>query len=290
MEIMNKLKKIKAKRIFIQYPEGLQLRIQGVVKKLEKDGFETVICCEPTYGACDIREEEANKMECDLLLHIGHSDFGVKSKIPVVYWDYFYTVNPLLTLKKEINKLKDFERIGLITTVQFVNATEKVKQYLEKMGKKMYIHKSLKYPGQITGCNFEAAKKIKNDVDCFLFVGAGKFHPLGVALSVDKSVYSLDLEKNTIYSLDEDRKKWMKKKLWHEAKLLDSRKIGIIVCWKTGQNKIKEAIKMKKSLEEDGKEINILAFDRVTEDKLEGLKFDCLINLACPRLEDELII
>jgi 2-(3-amino-3-carboxypropyl)histidine synthase len=288
MKIVEQLKKIRAKRIFIQYPEGLKLKILKISKSLDKEGFDTVICCEPTYGACDVRDEEAKKLGCDVILHIGHSDFGVKSKIPVVYWDYFYTVDPVPTLEKEINKLKSFEKIGLVTSLQFVKCLERVKEYLEKIGKKVYVQKSLKYPGQVLGCHVEAAKNIENEVDCFLFVGAGKFHPLVVALTVNKPVFILDLEKHSVYSLDEEKMKWIKKKLWHDAKLLDARTVGIIVCWKQGQNKIDEARKLKKSLEQNNKEVHILAFDRVTKEGLEGLKFDCLVNLACPRLEGEL--
>jgi len=289
MKIPKKLKKIRGAKIFLQYPEGLKLRIQEISKELEKEGFEVVICCEPTFGACDIRDEEAKRLGCNLILHIGHSDFGVKSKVPVLYWDYFYTVNPIPILEKEINKLKDFKKIGLITTIQFIKSMDKVKERLEKLEKKIFVYKSLTHPGQIIGCNVNAAKKIENEVDCFLFVGAGKFHPLGVALSVEKPVFSLDLERGVVYSLEEERKRWMKKKLWHDAKLLDARKIGIIVCWKKGQNKIEEARKLKKSLEAGGKEVYILAFDKITKEKIEGLKFDCLVNLACPRVEDELI-
>ncbi len=289
MEIPEKIRKIKAKKIFLQYPEGLKLKIQEISKELEKEGFEVVICCEPTFGACDIRDGEAGKLGCDAILHIGHSDFGIKSKIPIFYWDYFYTIDPNQILEKEINKLKDFKKIGLVTSLQFIKAMEKVKEYLEKIGKKIFIDKTLAYPGQILGCNTKAAKNIENDVDCFLYVGAGKFHPLGVVLSVEKPVFSLDLEKGIIYNLEEERKRWRKNKLWHNAKLLDAKKVGIVVCWKQGQNKIEEVMKLKKSLESSGKEVYILAFDRVTKNKLEGLKFDCLVNMACPRLEEDLM-
>jgi diphthamide biosynthesis enzyme Dph1/Dph2-like protein len=69
----------------------------------------------------------------------------------------------------------------------------------------------------------------------------------------------------------------------------DAKKVGIIISWKKGQNKIKEAERMKRKLEKRGKEVYILAFDNVSKDKIEGLKLDCLINLACPRLDDDLI-
>ena len=289
MEIIDTLKRIGAKRIFIQYPEGLQLRIQEISRQLEENGFEVILCLEPTYGACDIRDIEAQRLECDVILHIGHSDLGMKSEIPVFYWDYFFTVDPIPILEKDIKNLEKFKKIGLITSLQFVKAMKKVQEYLKEMGKEVFLHKSLKYPGQILGCNVDAAKAIEGMVDCFLYIGAGKFHPLGVALKVKKPVFSLDLEKNEIYSLEKEKIKWLKKKAWHEAKLKDAKKVGIIISWKKGQNNIREAMRLKEKLEEKGKEVYILAFDRIMKGKIEGLKFDCLVNLACPRLDEELI-
>jgi len=288
MEIVDKLKRMGAVRILIQYPEGLKLKIQEISKQFEREGFETVICCEPCFGACDIRDVEAERLDCDTILHIGHSDFDIKTQVPVVYWDYFYVVDPLPILKKEIEKLKKFKRIGLVTSLQFVRIMEKVRKYLKEIGKEVYLHKSLKYPGQILGCNVQSAKRIENKVDCFLYVGAGKFHPLGVAKEVKKPVFSLDLEKKLIYNLDKEKMKWLKKKAWHNAKLNDAKRVGIIVSWKKGQNKINKAKKLKKKLEETDKEVYILAFDEVRKEKIEGLKFDCLVNLTCPRLDYEL--
>src|SRR3989344_2334070 len=93
--VVKELKKLNAKKIFVQFPEGIKLRIQDIVKKLEKEGFKTAICLEPTYGACDVREDEAYRLGCDVILHIAHGFYGVKTKIPVVYWDYVIDVDPL---------------------------------------------------------------------------------------------------------------------------------------------------------------------------------------------------
>jgi len=289
MDIIKKMKKRRVKRIFIQYPEGLKLRILSMERKIKDAGFEVVICCEPCYGACDIRDYEAERLGCDVILHIGHSDLKIKAKVPVIYWEYFYTVDPVPILKEEIDELKNFKRIGIVTSIQFVKTTEKVLDFLKKTGKEVYIYKSLKYYGQILGCNIDAAKKIEDKVDCFLYVGAGKFHPLGVAIKTEKPVFILDIEKKRIYNLEKEKIKWMKRKAWHDSDLEDAKNIGIIVCWKRGQERMNEARKLKKELENKGKEVSILAFDDFKKEKIEGLKFDVLLNLACPRLDDEII-
>jgi len=282
MDIIKKLKKMKVKRIFIQYPEGLKLRILEISKRIESEGIETIICCEPTYGACDLRDEEAKRLGCDLILHIGHSDFGIKSKISVVYWDYFLDVDPLPILKKEVKKLKKFRKIGLVTSLQFVKTIEKVKEYLENHGKEIYVNKSLKYLGQILGCDVRAAKKIEDDVDCFLCIGAGKFYDLGLLIGTDKPIFSLDLEKGMIKDLNKLKRKTQKIIAWNKSCLKESKRIGVLISWKKGQ--FKSPLKLKKKLENEGKEVYILAMDEITPEKIEGLKLECLICLACPRI------
>ena len=134
-EAIKELKKIKARRIFIQFPEGLTLRIQDIVKELEKNGFEAVVCLEKCFGACDVKENEAKLLGCDAILHIGHEKFVTKTKLPVVYWEYFIEIDPSPILEKEFEKLKDFQRIGLITSIQFVKTIPEIKGFLEEKGK-----------------------------------------------------------------------------------------------------------------------------------------------------------
>ncbi len=288
-EILKKLNQSDTKKIFIQYPEGLTTKITDISRELEKEGFELLLCLEPCYGACDLRDAEAKRLGCDTILHIGHTDFGLKSEIPVVYWEYRLDVDPISALEKEFHKLSPYKKIGLVTSVQFLDAMEKVKKYLENNGKKVFIHKTLEYPGQILGCCVYPAEAIEDKVDCFLYAGAGRFHPLGVAVKVEKPVFSLDVEKNEIYSLEDEKMKYLKKKAWHDGQLEDADTVGIIVSWKKGQNRIDEARKLKKELEEEGKDVTILAFDRITDNKLEGFKLDVLVNMVCPRLDDEIV-
>jgi len=120
-EVLEKLRKHRAKRIFIQLAEGLKLYIDEINQQLEKEGFTPVFCMEPTYGACDVRDDEAIRLGCDAILHIGHTDFGVKPKIPVIYWEYFLDVDEKLLeeiVNKNVDRLAEFDTIGLITSVQ----------------------------------------------------------------------------------------------------------------------------------------------------------------------------
>jgi len=281
-DAIRELKTLKAKRVFIQYPEGIKKKIQDIAKQLEKQGFETVICTEPCFGACDIRSNEAKLLKCDAILHIGHEDYGVKSNVPVVYWEYFIDVDPLPALEKEFDKLKDYHKIGLITSLQFVKTIPVVKKFLEERGKEVFVHKSLQYPGQILGCRLDAAKTIENKIDCFLCISAGEFYGFSLAFETDKPMLNIDLEKGTIESLEDRKRKVQKIIAWNKSALKDARKVGILVSWKKGQ--FRPPLDLKKKLEKEGKEVYLLAMDEVTPEKIEGLELDVLVSTACPRI------
>jgi len=280
------LKKLKAKRVFVQFPEGLKLSVQEISEKLEKEGFENVLCLEKTFGACDVRDFEAKRLGCDAILHVAHQDFGAKSVLPVVYWDYFLEADVVPILKKEFEKLKDYDNIGLVTSLQFVKTLPAVAEFLEKNGKKVFLHKSLQYAGQMLGCRIGAGLAVEKNVDAFLCISAGKFYGIGIALFTKKPVLNLDLETQTIYSLDAQKRKMEKVTAWNKQLLKDAKKVGLLVSWKRGQM-FGNPFRMKNNLEKQGKKVFILAFDELSNDKLEGLKLDVVINFACPRIHED---
>lgn len=114
--------------------------------------------------------------------------------------------------KKLIDKLP--KRIGLITTVQFVEHLNEIKEELEKHKKKVFIGKGKQqYKGQVLGCDFSSAEDISNKVDCFLYFGTEKFHPIGVALKTRKEVFILMPVVNSISKIaKEDIEEYDKKK------------------------------------------------------------------------------
>jgi len=282
-DVVEKLKGMNAKRIFVHFPEGLKLKIQKIADDLESEGFELALCLEKTFGACDVREEEARRLQCQAILHIGHEDFGVKTELPVVYWDYFLEVDPLPTLEKEFHKLDKFNNIGLVTSLQFVPTLPKVSEYLEAHGKKVFLHKSLQFAGQMLGCRIGAGLAVESKVDAFLCISAGKFYGLGLGIFTDKPVLNLDLEKQQIHDMTEQKRKVQKITEWNKVQFKEARTVGLIVSWKRGQM-FGNPFKVKQQLEKDGKKVYVLALDEFSNDKIEGLKLDALVSFACPRI------
>ena len=185
-----------------------------------------------------------------------------------------------------LNRLPN--KVGLVSSVQFSDNLPKIKTYLEKHNKKVFLEKAKqKYKGQVLGCDITAAKKIEKDVDSYLYIGDGRFHPLGVALKTNKKVYTFNPIGDTFSEINENEiNKTRQRNKGKLLKFLTSDKIGILVSVKPGQHNLKKALTLKNKYKD--KEFSIFLFDTLNPNDLENFPFiKCWVNTACPRISDE---
>ena len=178
--------------------------------------------------------------------------------------------------------------IGLATTVQFLDYVDKIKQYLESKGKVIFIDKMRqKYDGQLLGCDVGGADKIKDKVDAFLYIGTGVFHPLGIAINIDKEVFCYDPLNAIMSKIDRQQvEKYNRKRKAAYSKFLEADEIGILVSLKPGQNNFKKAVELEKQLK--AKNCYIFAFDTLDFNQVENFPFvKCWVNTACNRILDD---
>jgi len=244
---------------------------------------------ETAFGACDIREHDAILLCCDAILHIGHSDFGVRTKIPVVYEEYEIDFNPVPLLEKRLKALEKYKKISLLTTVQFEKSLEPAKALLEENGKQVLFSKNKKTnkKGVVLGCDFTAALPLENEVDCFLFIGSGKFHPLGLAMRTEKPVLSLDFESGELVDFKKEKARLQKIRAFHIAQAGEAKSFGILVSTKPGQFFPEKVESVRKALRERGKKVWVLVMDEISPEKIQGMKLDALVNCACPRIGED---
>lgn len=287
-KLAERIRKAKARRIFLQVPEGLKTRVLEIAKELEKHGLEVLVSVEPCYGACDLRDREARMLGCDLILHLGHTDYGVKSSLPVIYEDFGVEYDPVPLLKNFLDELKPYRRISLVTTAQFLPSLEHARKFLKRAGKEVFIgNPRMGEPGQVLGCDFSAAKDLENVVDCFIFMGSGTFHPLGLAMEVGKPVFFLDFEGSQLLSMEDEKRRMENIRILQLERAKSCSSFGIMVSTKPGQMRMKTAEAAKAKLSGLGKNTWILVADEITPQKLLGLQIDCLVNTACPRLRED---
>lgn len=288
-KILKKIKNYEAKKVFIQVPEGLKTQILELANELENSGIVVFVGCDPVYGACDLADKQAKSLGCDLLVHIGHTDFGVKPCLPVIYEPYYIEYDPLPILEKNLDYLKPYNNIALLTTIQFKSILNPAKEFLENSGKKVIFSKNLRNnePGILLGCDQSAALPMEKDVDCFLYIGSGKFHPLGLALKTEKPVLSLNMETQELVDYEKEVNKLRKIKAFHIEQAKESNNFGILVSTKPGQSFPDKAISVKNQLKEKGKNAWLLVMSEITESKLLGLKIQVLVNCTCPRIQED---
>ncbi len=286
VKTLEELERLAPKKLYLQVPEGLKTRALDIASFLEGRGFGVVVGCDPCYGACDLRGREAEALGCDLLLHIGHSDFGAPSEVPVLYEEYHIGFDPVPLLEKHLDALRGFRKIALLTTVQFLGSLKAAKGFLEGKGKEVLLAQNAGgVEGVLLGCDQSAALKL--EADCYLFLGSGKFHPLGLVMKTSKPVLSLDFESRELRDFSQEKRRAEKIRAFHLAQARESERFGILVSTKPGQLFPGRAWKAKESLESKGKKAWILAMDELSPTKLEGMVLEVLVDCACPRIMED---
>jgi len=280
-EILKLIKGGNGERVLVQVPEGLKTGVQRLLGFLERNGIEALLSVEPCFGACDLRDEEAKKLGCDLLLHIGHRDFGLKTKIPVIYYEYFMDYDFVPLVERVLDKLKPYKKLCLVTTVQFLESLGKVKEFLGKRKFKVYIG------GSILGCDHSDARKYENIADAFLFIGSGRFHPLGLQERTRTPVLFLDIEKRYMENLSKEKDRLEIKREMRVQKAKEAVNFAVVISTKSGQVRLKTAERIKEKLKKMGKNVHILVSDQITPEKLLGLEIDVIVNTACPRIRED---
>jgi 2-(3-amino-3-carboxypropyl)histidine synthase len=277
-------------RILLQFPEGLKAEAVAKARALEAQGNEVLLSASPCYGACDVATAQAKALGADKIIHYGHSQF-VDADVPVEYVEYPQEVEYADVAKKALGMLGTYRTVGLVTTVQHVAQLPGIKKLLEKNGKRVLIGKRgarAKHDGQVLGCDQGAAQSIERSVDCFLYFGGGVFHPLGVALAVQKPVLAADPFLKKVFWLDEMKEKFARRRKGALLKALEAKRFGILVSTKPGQFALKEAEALRDALRKRGREAHVLVADEIVPETLENFRaFDCYINTACPRIVED---
>jgi 2-(3-amino-3-carboxypropyl)histidine synthase len=209
--------------------------------------------------------------------------------IPTLFVNAFSTLDVSRVVEKAVPSLVG-KCIGVVTTAQHVHMLEKVEKILRSHAFEPVIPEGderIAVKGQILGCNFSAGMKVMEEVDSFLFVGSGLFHPVGLFLSTRKPVIAADPYANTVKRQEvEDLKNNMLRLRYGAIVAAKSAKrFGILVGLKRGQQRLTLAGAVKKMLDAAGRKSLLIALDDFSSVSLQGFgDIDCYVSTACPRI------
>ena len=280
------LKRQGAKLAAIQLPSGLRPCLPEIEEVFENAGVETRVLANSCYGACDVADSKAHQLGCDVLIHYGHADMGVPTRLPTLYVEARMLVDPLESIERGLPELK-LKRAGLLTTVQHIAYLRGVMKFLRSRGIKSFIGKPglrVKYPGQLLGCDFSCASSVSARVDGFLYIGTGKFHPLGVALATGKRVFAMNPISGGLGEVAPDLADFLRGRKAMVSRAAAGERFAVVVSSKPGQARFKLATKLVEDLRCSKLHARLLVVDEV---KLEGLgdfELDTFVCAACPRI------
>ena len=274
-----------ARTVGLQFPVGLRTKAVELAQRLEREaGVTCIVSADPSFGACDVAD-----MPVDLIVHLGHAPMPHLRYHRVFFYDL--PSEPLTSLDF-VDKAAALlpKRIGLVTTTQFRGWLPQVREHLEAKGYEVHIgepDRRVAYAGQLLGCDYHTATAIAGEVDGYLYIGTGDFHPLGVAILVDKPVVIADPERNEARRLDDVKDRILRQRHGAIARARDAETFGIIVSKKIGQERMSLARDLKAMAEKHGRAAEIFLMDLVAPDLLEGYRVDAWVNTACPRIAIE---
>ena len=283
-QILESIKEKGAKTIGLQFPEGLKRRGPAIVndlkEKLPKD-VVVAISGQPCYGACDLDMHLLKRS--DLFVHFGHSPMKTSEKIIYVPLYSNVEVVPIMKLAlKELESPSLDPDVGLVTTTQHQNRFGEMRKFLEDEGYTVHTRRGderLTHEGQVLGCNYASAEV---DASQIMYVGGGKFHPLGLAMvHRDKRVVIADPVNNLVSIADAD--KFIKQRYAAIHKAMGAKTWGIIYCTKIGQGRWELA----EEIIEDNENAYVITLDEITPDRLLNFKLDAFVNTGCPRISTD---
>jgi len=280
------------KRVVLQVPEGLKSHFSKFVEFFEeKTSASVIISADPCFGACDVVNSEFKKLDVDFVVQIGHvtipniEDFS----IPTLFVNAKSDLDVSKVIEKALTTLKG-KKIGLVSTAQHVHMLDVASKILSDNKFESVIGKGddrVESKGQILGCDFSAATSIANDVDSFLFIGSGNFHPLGLILSTKKPVIACDPYTNEMIDkeLGDLKDMILRQRYGAISRSKDAKVFGILVGTKVGQQRINLAYDLKEKLDSKQKKSYIFTANHFLPAHLESFRdIDCFVSTACPRI------
>lgn len=270
--------------VAVQLPEGLKIRAPEISEYITKHtGASVLVIGRPCYGACDLFDHDG---WTDAIVHYGHSRIPSMGDDPNVL--YIEARSDVRLDACVPNILKDLPpRVGVLATIQYIDLIPQVCDILRALGKEAHVGTGdarICYPGQVLGCNCTAAESISEEVDCFIYLGEGNFHPLAAAFGAGKPVLVLNPITSELRDMSEARDRLIRKRFAAIQTASDAQTFLVMICSKVGQCRRELALEAQRMIEEAGRTCVTAVMEEVTPDSLASYCVDAYVCTACPRI------
>ncbi len=291
-KIESMIKNKNIKRILIQMPEGmLDTPLKSIITKFSDSNIEIFLAGDASYGICDIAIEKAKFLDCDLLIHFGHTDFAFADRIHSTVEGINILIIPALVtfnISSSLNNIKNkldelgWRKVIITATAQHLNNLKELKTFLEKQ--KIIVSNET----QIIGCHIGSLRTPTQN-DGIISLHAGEFHTRGLLLNSSIPVLQVNpYTSNISYYSSDERERIIKQRLNVITKVKSAQYWGIISSSKIGQYNPTNIESIRQKLSNAKKRHLIVIAENIDTQVLFNMTWvDAWVNTACPRLIDD---
>ena len=278
----------KPKVILVNAPGGLLRQTKELMERVkERYGVTSILSGDSCFGVCDTVDDDVERLQADLALHIGHNAAVTE------VGDYTYLVDAVDdvafdgVVEAATKVLAPYRRVGLATFSQHLHQLRPVRDLMEAKGFQVLIGKrnNLMLEGQVFGCDFSTAYPIRDQVDAFVLLGESEFHALGLALATGKPTFMLDPYTNEVADMQAAAEERRRRAVLAVYKALDARVFGVVTGLKEGQKMLGRSRWISERLAANGRKVVQLAMRDVTPERLAPHReIEAFVQTACPRI------
>ncbi|KAJ7537624.1 hypothetical protein O6H91_11G014300 [Diphasiastrum complanatum] len=284
-----RIKQAGAKRVALQFPEGLLMYSLTICDILETfaDVEECFVLGDVTYGACCVDDYSAVSLGAEFLVHYGHSclvpvDY---SQIPCLY----VFVDIQIDLQHFVETLKvnisQGQKLALAGTIQFCTAVHAAKAALKDFFSEVIVPQAKPLSaGEVLGCT---APAIPADVDTAVFVADGRFHlEAFIIANPNVKVFRYDPYSRVLTMEEYDHKGMRASRRRAIEQARQGRNWGIILGTLGRQGNPKVLSHIEKRLSARAVSYTVFLMSEISPTKI-GLfedAVDAWVQIACPRL------
>jgi 2-(3-amino-3-carboxypropyl)histidine synthase len=279
-----------ARRVLLQLPDGMRPFAFQIAEYIRKaTSAEVIISGDSCYGACDLASRQATELDTDLLIHYGHASFVAEPGIPVLYVEARIPIDVSKMVEAVLPSIEGWGSVGLTSTVQHTPQLKEVAEALSHHGVKALVGEGAGITpeeGQVLGCSYSAATRLSEDVDGYIFIGGGRFHALGLALTTGKTIVVANPYNGSVTRLDESELMQLaKRRMAAITAAMTAKTIGVLVSSKPGQRALAEAMILAEKLGDKEKTAFLIYLDEVRAEQLNNFtEPEAFIETACPRI------
>ncbi|WP_392533973.1 diphthamide synthesis protein [Nostoc sp. C117] len=288
--LKQQLDEANAKRVLFLLPEGVLDRYVDIENFFKSCDIETFILGDEHWGGCDIPIEAFEDLSIDTIVSFGHTEYFRKDRERIL----FFPMNFVHRLTEaSMGNLLDplvngrFEKMSIAWSTEFQDYAQPILQFLEsKVNVSVPQSDYLVTAGQVLGCHYSKLTRQEQDVDCFLVV-SDAFHSSGLLYETVKPVFWFDPYNARLIDISPWREPLIEKRRNLMETAMRSRRFGIVIEKRYGQQRVNLARKLRSLLLEQGYEVSLLYMSDVTPAKLQRYRpfIDIFVNTACPRIE-----